>query len=651
MSEEIKNKQYAGENTTKAIIKNAKNSFASIDHEHDWNANEGESGHIKNRTHWVENKPIVKDTTIAFVGPPQVTVKTDEKLILGKTYSVIFNNVEYKCVAKKFPVYMPDDGNNVYTISLGNQSYANDFENTNEPFLIAEITEEILEYYGLEVGLYVLGPFVTTSEMTISITLLDYKTHKLDEKFLPDSVKTQADLAQNDETASDYVKNRTHWVEEKTVIVVPEVTMPAGRIPVVYDVTEPMLMDENAVYELFINGEKYTFGEIAISPDGTGHSLESDSVENGESIAVLFYDDANIESTGYYGRILILMPSLAGVEFTLSLNATIQEYYKLDEKFIPDSVKAQADFSQNDETALDYVKNRTHWVEEKIILSETNVVRGPNGVEFSYVIEEGKTYTIKFNGEIYNCKAKSSEIPETLTIGNASLMIGDDTGEPFCIGATIGDTEGGMVFNNLFEDTTVSIVLEEIHKLDNKFLNDDVFTQADFSQNDSSALDYIKNRTHWVEYGRQNLLAETVITLDNGESMVSDDTIKLVDGETYIVNYNGTEYTCVAKPFDFGTGGAITAPTIGNLDLVNETGDTGEPFVIVYVNSELKDMMEFPSAGLMISDINGLSESTISIDQASEIVHKLDKKYYTYTHGSEIIEIFPETTFTEISED
>ena len=139
----------------------------------------------------------------------------------------------------------------------------------------------------------------------------------------------------------------------------------------------------------------------------------------------------------------------------------------------------QSDLAENDENNAAYVKNRTHWVEEKIILSETNVVRGQNGVEFSYVIEEGKTYTIKFNGEIYNCKAKSSVIPETLTIGNASLMTGDDTGEPFCIGATIGDTEGGMVFNNLFEDTTVSIVLEEYHPISPKFLPNGGVTKWD----------------------------------------------------------------------------------------------------------------------------------------------------------------------------
>lgn len=41
-------------------------------------------------------------------------------------------------------------------------------------------------------------------------------------KSIPAKIRTlsssvQADLSQNDETASDYVKNRTHWVEDMTL--------------------------------------------------------------------------------------------------------------------------------------------------------------------------------------------------------------------------------------------------------------------------------------------------------------------------------------------------------------------------------------------------------------------------------------------------
>ncbi len=43
--------------------------------------------------------------------------------------------------------------------------------------------------------------------------------------------------------------------------------------------------------------------------------------------------------------------------------------------------------------------------------------------------------------------------------------------------------------------------------------------------------------------------------------------IPLVDGDTYTVNYNGTDYTCVYENF-----------ALGNKALMEGTGDTGEPF-------------------------------------------------------------------------
>lgn len=233
----------------------------------------------------------------------------------------------------------------------------------------------------------------------------------------------------------------------------------------------------------------------------------------------------------------------------------------------------QSDLSENDENSAAYVKNRTHWVEEKIVLSETNVVRGPNGVEFSYVIEEGKTYTIKFNGEIYNCKAKSSEIPETLTIGNASLMIGEDTGEPFCIGAKIGDTEAGVVFNNLFEDTTVSIVLEEYHPLSPKFLPNGGVT----SWNDLTDRPF---------YEEQMVVFEQTVDCTSDMDGAYLGTVKnppfIPSNQTYIVTWNGTKYTCNA--IDAVGDGSVYA--IGNAGFLGGNM-TEEPFLITEDNGML----------------------------------------------------------------
>ena len=50
---------------------------------------------------------------------------------------------------------------------------------------------------------------------------------------------------------------------------------------------------------------------------------------------------------------------------------------------------------------------------------------------------------------------------------------------------------------------------------------------------------------------------------------------EIVDGQTYTVNWDGTEYICVPSLADMG-------PFIGNLSIAGESNDTGEPFIYVY---------------------------------------------------------------------
>lgn len=79
----------------------------------------------------------------------------------------------------------------------------------------------------------------------------------------------------------------------------------------------------------------------------------------------------------------------------------------------------------------------------------------------------------------------------------------------------------------------------------------DEIVQSDWNQNDESATDYVKNRTHWVDY------AETILDSEVFEctTLASDSTsyycaktgnIGLVSGKKYNVIVNGTKYTVSA---------------------------------------------------------------------------------------------------------
>ena len=48
---------------------------------------------------------------------------------------------------------------------------------------------------------------------------------------------------------------------------------------------------------------------------------------------------------------------------------------------------------------------------------------------------------------------------------------------------------------------------------------------------------------------------------------------KIVDGQTYTVNWDGTEYECVGAAYGPG------AYVIGNLAIIGPEADTGEPFI------------------------------------------------------------------------
>ena len=76
-----------------------------------------------------------------------------------------------------------------------------------------------------------------------------------------------------------------------------------------------------------------------------------------------------------------------------------------------------------------------------------------------------------------------------------------------------------------------------------------------------------------------------------------------VEGQTYIVNWDGTEYECVCSVFN----GRYLV--LGNLSIIGAGGDTGEPFI--YLNTS--------SAGSEFETFDTASSHTISVKKTGEI--------------------------------
>ena len=148
------------------------------------------------------------------------------------------------------------------------------------------------------------------------------------------------------------------------------------------------------------------------------------------------------------------------------------------------------------------------------------------------------------------------------------------------------------------------------------------YSTPDLSVNDPNAPGYVRNRTHWVERAEVEVLSETTISFASGAEHVLDATLPLEVDAQYTVTWNGKEYACTGKLFE--SDGTAAGVALGDLGLMLGGISTGEPFVVVALDSAIAETLGI-SAEIIACD--GSTEATISIDQIVETVHKIDNKY------------------------
>ena len=150
----------------------------------------------------------------------------------------------------------------------------------------------------------------------------------------------------------------------------------------------------------------------------------------------------------------------------------------------PPQSGVQPDWSQNDETQPDYVRNRTHYTETTIAevlleisftsqLLDGNYGWMANEPTITELPEAGEVATVSFDGKEYECAAVVMR--GTVVYGNAAIMGGDDTGEPFVL-ISVPTSQSSVVCLTDTEPTVHSISVyrkeETVHTLDPKYLPD-----------------------------------------------------------------------------------------------------------------------------------------------------------------------------------
>ena len=140
-------------------------------------------------------------------------------------------------------------------------------------------------------------------------------------------------------------------------------------------------------------------------------------------------------------------------------------------------------------------------------------------------------------------------------------------------------------------------------------------TQPDWNQNDDTQPDYVKNRPFYTADPVETVLVEetTLPFEDNGEGFYVggfESTFSPIVGETYKVSWDGSIYESTCAEF-------YENLAIGNLSMVGEGSDTGEPFLFIRENSK----------GFTIGTADTASSHTVSISGIVTPVVKIDEKY------------------------
>lgn len=296
---------------------------------------------------------------------------------------------------------------------------------------------------------------------------------------------------------------------------------------------------------------------------------------------------------------------------------------------------AQPNWNQNDPTKEDYIKNRTHYVEdEKKVNIMPEITAGyPPVADFSndFLLEENVLYTVSVNGVEYELIGQYFEPEDSMFIGNQYLLTGIDEGSdvPFAI---ITDTQGDAFFiSPIFGvyDISISTSADSILADERLYLcwedwplyaealeagnsykvifdnNEYHFTAAENSDADAIIIGDMTQYPFeiWYAYGHMRLYSltpgiHTVAMIDetnnleiiyhqntgacSQQEMISPYEIK--EGQTYQITYGENIYSCIAKLLPGPYGDLYLGnPAYGYLWdewFPPDVQSTGEPFFI-----------------------------------------------------------------------
>lgn len=415
----------------------------------------------------------------------------------------------------------------------------------------------------------------------------------------PTGTSTNADWNQNDENAPDYIKNRLCYEQVVDTVLVQDVVPDLAAGGIYFGVsTTPIEVGDICI--VTIDGTKYiTKPAYLEEPYITCRIPELNTFFVSCSIGPvhdgkyeLIFGEVCTPVTIIHRKIIISQIDDKFIPSTISRESDVRQSIDQVNKYIDHvdrKASTQPDFSQCDESSVDYIKNKTHWdyYKEQDIVPLTEITWTATGyVELPIPIridkfEGTKILCLELNGVVYE---------EVCTCGTYTnngysfvKLLGEDGND-----STFGDKLTSGINSTTYTSKTEVIIkptdpnpstyrfyeitVRETKQLDEKYIPDSIARQSDllsvaakasarsdWDYIDTTSYKFIENRTHYKIY--ENIEVSKGYEGGRGDNSVvmekvSDITPTLTELEQSTVSYDNNKVE-VVYTLVYGGGGLL----------------------------------------------------------------------------------------------
>ncbi len=391
---------------------------------------------LKNRPFGVTKsiEELLPENTYVTTSDVQKVCNFGTTIVAGDTYVVTHNGTEYKIVA------------------------SSDFLGDKIPYLLWDISNGYKYPFYIRAGdgVNVFG----AGTHTIKIEHVAEDIQQIDSKFIP-----------ADKFVVTFFANRDPVECDKTYDEIVE-AHEAGK-----DISGQWINGftwKTSTYDYHSSTNKITFYfELATS---TNMRVEAWSIDSSNTITVEYFHSIEIDSgltiSGRAADAKATGDAISDLS-TLVGNSSVSEQ-------INNAFKSnQSNYTQNDSTAADYIKNRPFYsemgevtyVDHTLDFAEFKEGLYLSSSASSLIIEAGETYIVVFDGTSYSCTGYIPGDGMPVCLGNASIMgAPGGNNEPFLVSVESGSTQIGTNLTGASHTVKITGHGEVVKTLDPKFI-------------------------------------------------------------------------------------------------------------------------------------------------------------------------------------